>query len=681
MYKKTYISVLLFLMAIVAVRAQTTFTQQPEKPKPGDVITFTYTPPAGFESAQTPLRCDAYKYGVYDEQMKYGAKPLKCQLVKLTKTGNSYTGQVQTDPETRFVGFAFTAGKVKFKSVNGKPVLVSGKVDTNKDNGYFTLLYDNSGKELNLSPLFAGLYLAGSFYNNLQFSNKKSSNQFLDRQIEMDSTIRFFCKSYQLMALQKDDADAARKMAQSEIEKIFKTGPVTEEDYLSASFFYYAGFTNVSQYFFKEGEAKFGKGNSFIGASVRKNEFWDTEDVEKKAVLAKEVTDFYNRANWNIRFFTLATSNTVPGSFYLTYLADLAKAGRVDEVIAALKAKNLFPYYYGGLVSWRRISSPLVEQKNPKVLELLADQEKFVKARWESLRKNPEQPAATPEEDCVTTTDRLTIVTTRYTYLQQQYAQYYANTGEFEKGFPYVKLAYSLSKENNSESSDINALYLQYAEKLSPKEVKSLAESFVKADAYTPEMKEKLKAIYTSEKKSDAGFDAYYAGLRAGENAKVDLKEVILSTKIDKPSPKFALQDLDGKTVSLESLKGKTVILDFWATWCGPCIASFPAMLKLKEAYANSGDVEVVFINTWEKNFKSSDELVQRIRNFTKEKKFDFNPLLDEKSVVVSDFGISGIPTKVVIDKNGRIRYKITGVQTDQDKLLEEMKIMIESVK
>jgi thiol-disulfide isomerase/thioredoxin len=684
MIRKSVFSVFFLFCSLFLFAQSSNFTLQPEKPQPGEVVKITYTPPAGFVSGSEPLRCDAYKFGMYDEQMTHGAKPLKCQLVKLTKTGTTYTGEVKTDPETRFLAFSFTIGRLKYKGVSGKAVLVSGKADLNNKNGYSTLLYDANGKALNLSALFAGWYYTGNFYNSLMFSNSKLAVQYYEQQIALDSTFRDICKQREVQVLHSEKPDESRKIAQTELNRQFAKGFNTEDDYFTTSLFPFAGISNARKYFDKIAREKFANANGRYQALRMGDEVWNEKDADKQAVAVKNIEAFYDRADWKTRFYCFAASNIAKEAFYTMHLTTLAQAGRMGEVIDAVKRQNYFAYYYGGYINWKGLVKPLLEKSNPQLPDLIAAQEKYVKPRWESLKKDPEQPSATPEEDCQTTANRYQEVTSRYANLQYLYARYYFNTSAFDKGYPYIKTAYKLSKEIDFQSYDaydINDLYLKYTDKFAPKESKALIESFVKDDCFSDQIKEALKKIYVAEKGSDTGFDSYFAALNNTNTSKIDVKEVVKSLLVNIPAPAFTLQDVSGNTVSLESLKGKTVILDFWATWCGPCLASFPAMLKLKEKYAANSDVTIIFVNTWERNVKSSGELKQRITDFLKAKKFDINPLLDEKGAVVDDFGIQSIPTKVVIDKNGNIRYKISGAETDQNKLLEEMNIMIESVK
>src|SRR5690606_10784107 len=143
-------------------------------------------------------------------------------------------------------------------------------------------------------------------------------------------------------------------------------------------------------------------------------------------------------------------------------------------------------------------------------------------------------------------------------------------------------------------------------------------------------------------------------------------------------APAFSLVNREGKTVSLADMKGKVVVLDFWATWCGPCVMSFPGMQAAVNKYKDDSEVEFLFIDTWqrEENYK---ELVD---NFITENKYTFHVLFDEmkdrENATVTAYGVRGIPTKVVIDKEGFIRFQSAGGSSDVEKVVSEMETKIE---
>ncbi len=118
------------------------------------------------------------------------------------------------------------------------------------------------------------------------------------------------------------------------------------------------------------------------------------------------------------------------------------------------------------------------------------------------------------------------------------------------------------------------------------------------------------------------------------------------------PAPSLRLPAEDGKLVSLADYKGRVVLIDFWASWCGPCRLAFPAINDLYAELHGRG-FEAVGINLDEKRQDANQFLADRPHTLT--------VLFDPKGDSASRFGLDGMPSSFVIDREGRVRYAHTG--------------------
>jgi cytochrome c biogenesis protein CcmG, thiol:disulfide interchange protein DsbE len=117
------------------------------------------------------------------------------------------------------------------------------------------------------------------------------------------------------------------------------------------------------------------------------------------------------------------------------------------------------------------------------------------------------------------------------------------------------------------------------------------------------------------------------------------------------PAKDFSFPDLSGKKIALSSFKGKVVLLDFWATWCGPCEAELPELIETFERNKAKG-FTVVGV--------SMDEEPEAVKPFAKEKKIPY-PVLISGGEPPEGYQIFGIPTAYLIDRDGRVVRQYLG--------------------
>jgi thiol-disulfide isomerase/thioredoxin len=116
-------------------------------------------------------------------------------------------------------------------------------------------------------------------------------------------------------------------------------------------------------------------------------------------------------------------------------------------------------------------------------------------------------------------------------------------------------------------------------------------------------------------------------------------------------APDFEITSLGGKKVKLSNLKGKVVVMNFFATWCPPCRAEFPDFMKVVEEYKGK-DVEFLFIDVQEDK--------KTVEEFLRSGNYNIDPLMDSKSKVFSAlYGLRGLPTTFIVDRDG---YLIDGI-------------------
>ena len=178
-----------------------------------------------------------------------------------------------------------------------------------------------------------------------------------------------------------------------------------------------------------------------------------------------------------------------------------------------------------------------------------------------------------------------------------------------------------------------------------------------------------LKSLYAKRNGSDAGYDAYLAKLKDADRDR--RKERILAGRLSAPVgvPSFSLKNLAGERVTLESLKGKVVVINYWGIWCGWCVKEMPDFQKLYEKYRNSADVAILTID--------NDQNPDDVPPWMQQKKYSFPVLLDD-GYVAQKAKITAFPTTWFLDRDGKKAFEKVGWS---EQLLEEFTWRIEAIR
>jgi thiol-disulfide isomerase/thioredoxin len=119
------------------------------------------------------------------------------------------------------------------------------------------------------------------------------------------------------------------------------------------------------------------------------------------------------------------------------------------------------------------------------------------------------------------------------------------------------------------------------------------------------------------------------------------------------PAPGWELKDVEGKPVNFSQFKGKVVVLDFWATWCGPCRSEIPGYVQLQEKYKDKGLVII--------GVSLDQEGPEVVKKFIGDFHLNYQVVMGDDAVVAAFGGVDGIPTTFIIDRTGKIRDKKVG--------------------
>ncbi|HYG04696.1 MAG TPA: TlpA disulfide reductase family protein, partial [Chryseosolibacter sp.] len=616
------------VLAAFSVHAQQNFTFTPTKPKAGEMITITYVPSGAIANTLGQVEAEIFVSTATER---------KADDLSLKKSKKGYTASISTDTSATFIQFAFH---------------VEDKFDNNSGEGYYIQLSDGKnlkkGSNIALADYHQHYWRESGGEKNM---SKALAALDLEYAAYPDQRQKTIWSYYQALKAEKGDVSS---QVQKEIEAALKAGLQRKEDYQMVQDLYNVNKLTEQAKFIEE--LKWEKFPADYEKEILVGKYKTELDPGKKdALFAQLEKNVREKQDWKNFGYIVAEGQSSKAAGY-------SKQKDWDNYFKAIEAiddkrvavRHLNSLAWGlqeentDLAIAERAAKIATDFTRGEMQNVPADRPRYYTAKqWANSRK----------------------------FMYGQYADTYAmvmyRLGKYKEGFDIAKeAAIAIGK---GKDPDQNSTYALLAEKALPAaEAKSTLEKFIKDGASTNTIKEILKRLYVDEQKSEAGFDTYIANLE--KEMYLKMIEHLKKSMIDEPSPQYTLSDLNGNKVNAKDLQGKVVIVDFWATWCGPCKASFPAMQKIVDKYKGNSEVSFVFINTWERG----DNKEKQAADFINTNKYTFNVLMDNESSVVEQFKVEGIPTKFVLDKNGRIRFKSVGYEGSEDKLINELDAMIE---
>lgn len=175
--------------------------------------------------------------------------------------------------------------------------------------------------------------------------------------------------------------------------------------------------------------------------------------------------------------------------------------------------------------------------------------------------------------------------------------------------------------------------------------------------------------MMTKQKTVRLGLAAFVALASINLAAPLSAGELKVGTK----APAWKLNGLDGKAVQSSDFKGKVVVFNFWATWCGPCVREIPDFVEVQKEFKDKG---VVFIGVSVDSPAAEKKTTAKVKAFVEKMKINYPIVWGDKKVDKDYGGITGIPQTYVIDKKGVIRASHLGMISKKD-LLKSLKPLL----